>query len=108
MPKKKKQATNIDDEIENLMKMSDDIELKKEIKNLGKQDDKKDRAFIRCKIKANTGIIISQTNPKKKGTNSHKRYQKYKSAKSTVQFFNKGGTQADLMFDYQHGYVKFI
>ena len=30
MPKRK-QATNIDDEIENLMKMSDKIELKKEI-----------------------------------------------------------------------------
>lgn len=107
MPKKK-QAKNIDDEIDNLMKMSDDIELKKEIKNLGKQDDKKDRSFIRSKIKCNTGIIISQTNPKKPKTNAYKRYQKYKSAKSTVQFFNKGGTQGDLMWDYQHGYVKFI
>ena len=107
MPKKK-QAKNVDDEIENLMKKSDEILLKKEIKNLSKQDDKKDRAFIRSKIKVNTGITISQTNPKKPKTNAYKRYQKYKSAKSTIQFFNKGGTQADIMFDYQHGYVKFI
>lgn len=110
MPKKykKKQAKNVDDEISNLMKKSDEIALKKEIKDLSKQDDKKDRAFIRARVVKNTGITISQTNPKKPKTNAYKRYQKYKSAKSTIQFFNKGGTQADLMFDYQHGFVKFL
>ena len=107
MPKKK-QAKTVEDEIENLMKKSEEISLKKEIKNLSKQDDKRDRKFIRERVKVNTGITISQVNPKKKGTNSYKIYQKYKSAKSTVQFFSKGGTNADLMFDYQHGFVKFL
>ena len=106
MPKRK-QATNIDDEIENLMKMSDKIELKKEIKNLSKQDDKRDRKIIRDKIKAQASIKVVQKNPKAKDSISYNRYQKYKSAKNTQQYFNKGGRLADLMFDYQHGYVKF-
>jgi len=108
MPKKKKQAKSVDDEIENLMKQSEKIEFKKEIQNLSKQDDKKDRKFIRERVKVNTGITILQENPKKPKTLAYKRYQKYKSAKSTVQFFSKGGTLGDLMYDYQHGFVKFL
>ena len=109
MPKKYKikQATNIDDEISNLMKKSDEIELKKEIKNLTTQDDKNARKLISQKIKDNAKFTHQQKNPKQSGSKANARYEKYKKTKTFQGYFKAGGTRQSLLFDYQRGYIKF-
>lgn len=107
MPKKTKQAKTIDDEISNLMKKSDEIQLKKEIKNLGKQDDKKDRKFLSQKIKDNAKFVHVSKNPKQSGSKAFTRYEQYKKTKTFTGYFKAGGTRQSLLFDYQRGYIKF-
>lgn len=102
----KKQAKNIDEEIDNLMKMSDKIAFKKEMKGLSKQDTKKDRQFIKSKISSGT-FKMSQSNPKKPGSQAHKRYAKYSKTKNYKDYIKAGGTPSSMLFDYQHGYLKF-
>jgi len=46
------------------------------------------------------------TNPKKKGTLSYKRFQKYRGARTIGAFTKAGGTIKDLKSDVSHGYVK--
>ena len=102
----KKQAKNIDDEIDNLMKMSDKIAFKKEMKQLTNQDTKRDRKFIKSKIKSGTFKMLKD-NPKKAGSQAHKRYAKYSKTTNYRDYVNAGGTPNSMLFDYQHGYLKF-
>ncbi|CAE7380797.1 unnamed protein product [Symbiodinium sp. CCMP2456] len=46
-----------------------------------------------------------QTNPKKKGTQAHVRYEVYKKAQTIQQFLDLGGFKGDLAFDQAHGFL---
>merc|ERR1711957_553564 len=51
-------------------------------------------------------ISFEQTNPKAEGSLSHKRYQKYKKAKTAEQAMRLGAAQGDLKHDFGKGYLK--
>mmetsp|Transcript_7548 Transcript_7548/g.11310 ORF Transcript_7548/g.11310 Transcript_7548/m.11310 type:complete len:172 (+) Transcript_7548:3175-3690(+) len=50
-------------------------------------------------------LIFQSINPKRPGTASYERYEKYKQATSVKNFLNLGGTLADLRFDHSRGYL---
>ena len=56
-------------------------------------------------IPKKTRIAIQQANPKRPGTARHKRYQKYRKAKTVGEFLARGGTKADLKIDIGKGFV---
>ena len=53
-------------------------------------------------------IQVNQSNPKRDGTNSNKRYEVYKAAKTVKEFFNLEGSKGDLRHDYRKGYITLI
>ncbi|CAE7037651.1 unnamed protein product [Symbiodinium sp. KB8] len=46
-----------------------------------------------------------QTNPKKKGTEAHVRYEVYKKARTIQEFLDLGGFKGDLAFDQARGFL---
>lgn len=56
--------------------------------------------------KLKTMLLIQQSNPKKQGSKSYFRYEAYKEAKTVDEYFQLGGSKADLAFDFERGYVK--
>ena len=46
-----------------------------------------------------TPLVILQSNPKRSGTKSYERYEKYKQATTIGEFLNLGGTRGDLLND---------
>ena len=60
---------------------------------------------IRHMIDTNAKIELRQENPKKVGSKSHARYEKYKTA-TTVQQLLSLTSRADLVNDYERGYIK--
>ena len=60
------------------------------------------------------GINISKTtklnyvaeNPKRKNSKARDRFGKYMKAKTVAEFYELGGTRADLRYDQQHEFVK--
>ena len=50
-------------------------------------------------------LAILQDNPKKSGSLSHARYDRYKLAKTLSQFYALGGTKGDLTNDTAKGYI---
>merc|ERR1719473_1729626 len=57
------------------------------------------------KLPTETRILFQQTNPKRPGSESHTRYEKYKSASNVGEFIDHGGKRADLLYDYSKGYM---
>lgn len=53
-------------------------------------------------------ILVNQSNPKRPGTNSNKRYEVYKAAKTVKEFFDLKGSKGDLRHDYRKGYITLI
>jgi hypothetical protein len=51
-------------------------------------------------------IVFVQTNPKRQGTTSHARYEKYKHAKTPNEALTMGCTKGDLSYDFGKGYYK--
>ena len=54
---------------------------------------------------AETKIKLMVENPKKVGSESHARYEKYKGAKTVEEFFALGGLPVDLRHDFQKGFL---
>ena len=52
-----------------------------------------------------TALRVAAKNPKKRGTASWDRYERYKSAKTVGEFLDAGGTSGDLRHDWARGYV---
>ena len=50
-------------------------------------------------------IAVRQENPKRPGSQSHARYEKYKAATTLSEFRSLGGSAADFKYDSAHGYV---
>ena len=50
-------------------------------------------------------IVVRQTNPKRPGSQSHARYERYKEATTRDEYRALGGSAADFDFDLAHGYV---
>merc|ERR1711927_130123 len=53
-------------------------------------------------------IRCVQDNPKQKGTACRDRYEKYKSATTVKEFYEKEGTPADLDHDIGRGFIEVI
>lgn len=50
-------------------------------------------------------IKVLQENPKRPGSLSYERYERYKSATTLAQYLERGGTTADFRFDCDRGFV---
>ena len=50
-------------------------------------------------------LCVAPTNPKKHGTASWDRYERYKTARTVGEFLDRGGTPGDLRHDWARGYV---
>ena len=59
-------------------------------------------------LSGDTRIEYNQDNPKRAGSQSRARYERYKKAKTLDQFYTLGGTKADFKFDLQRAFVKII
>jgi len=81
-----------------------------EIKNLIKQNEKRDRDFLSKIMDKNmaTRITFNKTNPKRAGTKANERYEKYKSARTLKSAKEKGASKADLLYDYEKGFLKIV
>ena len=54
----------------------------------------------------NKTIEINQNNPKREGTQSYDRYERYKKATNFKEFLELGGRNLDYHCDLEHGYLK--
>lgn len=50
-------------------------------------------------------IDVIQENPKRPGTKSHQRYEKYKKAKTKSEYLELGGSKADYKYDVSDTFV---
>ena len=50
--------------------------------------------------------VLVAENPKRKGTSSYERFAKYKDGMSVADFIRVGGTQGDLRWDQERGFVR--
>jgi len=57
-------------------------------------------------FKGTENACFSKCNPKQKGTDSYKRYQKYMRAKTVTAALNLGARKCDLVFDFHRGHMK--
>ena len=53
-------------------------------------------------------IEYVQENPKRTGSKSHARFERYKSAKTLGQLYSLGGTKADFKYDLNKRFVKIV
>ena len=51
-------------------------------------------------------LDYQRANPKKADSKSWARYERYKAARDAAHFLDLGGTRADLLYDFRHGFVK--
>ena len=65
-----------------------------------------DMEFLRHiqKIHAPIAFVL---NPKRKGTLSHRRYQRYMHATTVQEAFQLGATKDDIIWDYERAFIKF-
>lgn len=50
--------------------------------------------------------VLSETNPKKKGTKSYDRFALYEDGMTVQQFVKAGGTSADVKWDAERGFIR--
>jgi len=81
-----------------------------EIKNLLKQNEKRDRNFIQKIMDTNSATRISfrQDNPKQQNSKARQRYEIYKSARTIRGARQKGATRQDILNDYEKGFLKIV
>ena len=81
-----------------------------EIKNLMKQNEKRDRRFIQKIMDTNSATRISfrQENPKSQNSKARERYEKYKSARTIRGAKQKGAKTQDILNDYEKGFLKIV
>lgn len=53
-------------------------------------------------------LTIDWENPKFPGSSAHKRYQRYRRAKTVGEFFKFGGATGDLAYDQKRGYIRLV
>jgi hypothetical protein len=53
-------------------------------------------------------IKYVQKNPKQRDSKSYKKYQKYKKAKTVAEFLKLGGTERELTWDLDRGFVEYL
>ena len=77
-----------------------------EIKNLMKQNEKRDRRFIQKIMDTNSATRISfrQENPKSQNSKARERYEKYKSARTIRGAKQKGAKTQDILNDYNYSF----
>jgi hypothetical protein len=56
-------------------------------------------------VEDTTKIEYVKTNPKRKNSAAHQRFENYMKAKTVSQFFELGGTLADLRYDTNKEFV---
>ncbi len=50
--------------------------------------------------------LLVKENPKRAGSDSHKRFSLYKTAKTVADFLKAGGTSSDISWDADHKFIK--
>ena len=66
-----------------------------------------DRKFMEFAIKFNIPLAYLNPNPKKIGSASARRYEKYMAAKTPREAFELGATRDDFSWDYAKGFISF-
>ena len=66
-----------------------------------------DRKFMEFAIKFNIPFAYLNPNPKKIGSASARRYEKYMAAKTPREAFELGATRDDFSWDYAKGFISF-
>ena len=56
-------------------------------------------------LRSDERIRMCQVNPKRKGSASRGRYEKYKSAQTVREYLSLGGSRADIRHDERHGFL---
>ena len=67
-------------------------------------DSEKDGAFLKRYQKANLPISLRTSNPKKPGSESWQRYERYKPSKTITEML-KHASWADVVHDYKKGFL---
>lgn len=47
----------------------------------------------------------TKTNPKREGSKSHSRFQKYMGSKTVQEYLDNGGTKGDLKYDSEKDFI---
>ena len=50
--------------------------------------------------------VLAEKNPKRPGTDSHRRFALYRSGMTVADYFAKGGSAPDLLWDLHHKFIK--
>jgi len=66
-----------------------------------------DYTFLRAAFDKDLVCKLVQRNPKKRGSASRARYEKYKAARSLRDIKQMGGSWQDIVFDYARGFIDF-
>ena len=66
-----------------------------------------DANFLRFAFEHDMPCVLQQRNPKRAGSDSRVRYEKYKGAHTLRDVKRRGGTWADIVWDYARGYIDF-
>ena len=62
--------------------------------------------MVKSMLATNAPIVIQQDNPKKPGSKSYDRYEKYKKATTLDEMLDLGGSRGDIFFDMERGFIK--
>lgn len=69
---------------------------------------KKQTVYVFVPLKDKTQIKLQHKNPKKEGSESYKRYEAYKEAKTLKEYRQKGGRRTDASFDIKNGSLQIL
>ena len=53
-------------------------------------------------------LLVYVSNPKRKGSKAHARYESYAAATSVQEALDLGAVRADLKYDAEHGYLMLV
>lgn len=99
---------NVKSEKKKIKKVEKEKTVKKEkpVKKATKGNEKKERKSRGPAIADGKITILAKENPKRKGTNAHKKFELYKKHKNIASFLEAGGKRNSLRYDEKHGYIK--
>jgi hypothetical protein len=62
------------------------------------------RTYTRINAESKITLLVDK-NPKRQGSESYKRFEKYSNGLTVAEFLKKGGKSADISYDVAHGYI---
>lgn len=86
--------------------MKADKKVNKKADKKAEKKGKKERRKSESAIVDGKIALIAKANPKRKGTNAHKKFELYKKHKTVASFLEAGGKRSSLRYDEKHGFIK--